>query len=62
MSAIETPNEFMIGLHGENVVVMMPPKRMTHDQSLLFAAWLVVMSDGEGTHSFEEFLQAVKST
>lgn len=43
---IDTTNEFMVGVQGDRVVVMMDARRpMTPDQAIRFAAWLVVNAE-----------------
>lgn len=59
---IDTSNDFLVGSNGEKVVIMNPPRQMTHDQALRLAAWLVAIADGEGSHKFADVLRAVQST
>lgn len=58
--AIETTNDFAVGLAGGDVVIMAWGKRMTRDRALRLAAWLVAMGDGSDDQGvFQEQLNAV---
>lgn len=60
--AIDTSNDYLVGARGDGLVVMRPPRSLTMDEALRFAAWLVVMADGQGEHRFSDVLSAVEET
>lgn len=55
-------NEFLIGAQGENIVFLRPvPQRITREQAVTLAAWLVAMAD-PGRERFDAKLAEVQST
>lgn len=58
---IDTSNKFMIGMHGDGLVFMRPvPRRMSQQEALLLAAWLVsIVGDDE---LWARTLKAVQNT
>jgi len=60
---IDTANLWALGGLGDgNIVVGLPPQRLTPDQALLFAAYLVLMAEADAKHSFADVLTAVSDT
>ena len=58
MPEINTGNDQMVGVMGGDIVIMNPKTRMTKEEALRHAAWLVALAfpdDGE----FEAVLDAV---
>ena len=56
-------NLFAVGLQGDTIVVLNPPRLpMTYDVALNLAAWLVVLADGRAGHSFDAVLSAVHNS
>jgi hypothetical protein len=41
-------NKYGVGSKGHNIIVMLPPREMTKDEALEFAAWIAVMADPIG--------------
>ena len=60
MSTIDPANIQFVGWQGGEIVVMMPRARMTRQQALAHAAWLVALADDDD--EFAEYLEAVRST
>ncbi len=59
---MDTMNEFAIGISGEHVRLLVPPPReLTKDRALLFAAWIVAVADPFG-EKFAKVLEAVRNT
>lgn len=65
---IETTNEFLVATapprFGEGVILLNPParaQRLTKEQALRLAAWLVAIADDDGT-AFVPVLDAVRDT
>jgi len=57
---IETINDQMVGVHDSTILVISPKQRMTPEEALRHAAWLVaVVGD---TDRFQAILQAVFNT
>lgn len=57
---IETVNDFLVGVQGDSIVIMIPPARpMPKAKALRLAAWLVALAD-TGEERFPGVLQAVK--
>lgn len=59
---INTFNRFFVGLQAGNIVFLRPvPVRITKDQALNLAAYLVSMVDPEG-EEFKKVLEAIQNT
>lgn len=58
-------NEFMVGVQGESITLLRPvPLRLSADQAVRLAAWLVAMSEplnGGGQAAFERVYKQVCS-
>jgi hypothetical protein len=50
---MDTFNKWMLGLQGDEILVLNPPRQLTKEEALIFAAWLVILA---GT--MEEFNKA----
>jgi hypothetical protein len=59
MSEIDTTNAQFVGWQGGEIVVMRPAARMTKQQALTHAAWLVAVADDND--EFAKYLDAVRS-
>jgi hypothetical protein len=59
---IDTTNKYMVGAQGANVIVMMPPRKMTAEEAMVFAAYLVAMASMHSTHPFSEYYDKVCNT
>jgi len=57
---IDTANDSIVGVQGENIIVMNLKNPMTKEKALRLAAWLIVLADDED--KFEELLEAVRNT
>lgn len=64
MSAIDTLNSGFVGLHlgSGSITVQLHRARMTPDEALAHAAWLVATAQPFATHDFDDVLKAVQST
>lgn len=59
---VETFNGHMVGVQGDKIGMMMPPRGlMTRDEALVLAAWLVSLADPVGER-FAAILDKVQST
>ena len=64
---MDTTNKFLVGLHGNDLVLMRRvPQRLSVDDAMNLAAWLVALADmpeegGEGGSKFQKLLAAVRS-
>lgn len=58
---IDTFNGQLVGVLGDDIVVMKPKNRMTKAEALLQAAWLVALAE-EDAGDFQRVLDAVQST
>lgn len=59
---IDTFNKQIIGVNGEDIVVMLPAQRMSKTEALLHAAWLVALADDSDDNAeFKRVLDAVQS-
>lgn len=54
-------NRWMVGVNMDDIVIMMPPTRLTNDQALVFAAWIVALADPIG-EKFKKTLDAICNT
>lgn len=64
MEKIETYNKFAVGLHGEDIVILFPPGKLTKSDARLLAAYLVALSSPgpDGREEFNKVLDAVLDT
>lgn len=51
-------NICLVGVQGETVVIMRPKQRLTKEEALNLAAWIVALSDPAG-EQWEKTLEAV---
>jgi hypothetical protein len=42
---VNTANKHVVGVRDDEVIVMAPPSRLTAEEALVFAAWLVTMAE-----------------
>lgn len=57
---MDTFNKHMVGVQGDNIVIMNPPRQpMSKADALMFAAWIVTLGDDD--NKFAEYLAAVQS-
>lgn len=62
MNDIDMTNIHGVSVHAENIVVLAPSRRMTYDEALVFAAWIVAIADHSDDHAeFDKILAAVES-
>lgn len=55
-------NKYMVGVQGDNIVIMSPPRSpMSKIDALVFAAWIVTLADDSETE-FQKALEAVHNT
>lgn len=60
---IDTTNKFMVAVQGDDVVMLKPlPPRMSPDDALLLAAYLVALAEYRANHQFQAVLDAVQNT
>jgi len=61
MPDIDTSNKFLVGVNGDSILFMRPvPPRLTYDDALLLAAYLVALADRDD--KFQAVLEAVQNT
>ena len=59
---IDTMNRFGVGVQGDGVVIVMPPRGIiSKDDAILLAAWLVALADPLEDR-FEKVLHAIQSS
>ncbi len=59
---VDTMNDSLVSVRGDKILMLNPPiYPMTKETAMRVAAWLVVLSDDDGTR-FEKILAAVKNT
>lgn len=57
---LETINDQLVSAQGDAILVLMPKNRMTKEQAMRQAAWLVALAGGR--EAFLEVLDAVEAT
>jgi hypothetical protein len=57
---IEIGNMQCVSVGGEQILVMAPRSRMSRQEALVHAAWLVALADHD--HQFPEILKRVRNT
>jgi hypothetical protein len=61
--AIDTTNDCGVGLSGGNIILLNPKSRLTGDEALRLAAWIVTLIDGTTDHEgFDIVLNAIEGT
>ena len=58
---VDTSNYQLVSRRGDEVIILAPRLKMTEDEALLHAAWLLVMS-GDDEEKFQKIVRAVKNT
>lgn len=59
--AIDTLNKFMVGVQGENINILMPPRGpISKQDALLLAAWIVTLAADDEGSNFDAVLRAVQ--
>lgn len=60
---MDTMNKHLVGVQGDKIVIMMPPREpMSKPEALVFAAWIVTLADySEDEKDFRSALEAVRS-
>jgi hypothetical protein len=59
---INTLNRYAVGKRGKQVVILMPPRELSCDEALVFAAYLVSMAEMDTETKFADVLDAVQNT
>ena len=61
---METINKWLVGVQGDKIVVGLPMRaaRMSKEDALLLAAWLVTLASTDPAEDFEPILNAVLNT
>ena len=59
---IEAMNRYMVAENGKTLTVMLSVNEATPDEMLLHAAWIVTMAEPFAERTFEEYVEAVRST
>jgi hypothetical protein len=56
---MDTQNKFMVGVQGEQIIILRPPTSpISKRDALLFAAWIVTLADDNA--DFTSFLASVQ--
>ena len=45
MDNIDTTNRQLVAVQGDHVLILNPPTKMTKEEALVFAAWIVCLAD-----------------
>lgn len=59
---IDITNRHLVGCRAKNVVIMNPPRELSADEAIVFAAWLVALAGFNSKLKFAEVLERVEST
>lgn len=60
---IEAFNRHAVGMRGDKVVIIDPPRApMTKEEALMFAAWIVLQATDFDERKFQAYIEAVKAT
>ena len=59
---MDVMNKFLVGAHGQRIVIQRMPETLTPDDALLLAAWLVALAEPQATVTFHSVLKAVEET
>lgn len=58
---METMNDQLVGMNGDMIIILRAKNRMTREEALRHAAWLVALAE-DIEHKFEPVLAAVRNT
>ncbi len=64
---IDTGNKYLVGVRGDVVVMLRPPRELTRSDAVLLAAYLVALADcihdplGDADTQFANVLEAVRA-
>ena len=59
LKEVDASNRFLVGMQGEEIVIFAVGRRLSHDDALNLAAWIVTLADPLG-EEFAEVLKAVR--
>lgn len=62
MSEIDIANKFMVAAQGDSIVILNSPRRMTAEDAMVFAAWIVAMANLHSKHPFADYYEKVCNT
>lgn len=62
IETLDIDNRHMVGALGQKIIVMNPPKQLSPDEALVFAAWLVALAEFQASVKFEDVLTKVQNT
>ncbi len=62
MSEIDISNKFMVAAQGDSIMVLNSPRRMTTEDAMVFAAWIVAMASLHSKHPFADYYEKVCNT
>ena len=59
---LDVSNMHGVGAQGKDIVILAPPSRMTPDEAMVFAAWIVALASMHSTHPFSVYYDKVSGT
>jgi hypothetical protein len=59
---LDVTNKFLVGAAGPNIVIMNPPRSLSVDDALVFAAWIVALAEYRAKTPFADVLEKVQDT
>lgn len=59
---INTANKFLVASNSQGIVIMTDPRKLTYDDALLLAAYLVSMAEPFASYKFPDVLEAVQGS
>lgn len=58
---MDTTNKHLVGVQGDNIIILRPPRGpISKADALMIAAWIVTLADDDDTE-FSKALEAVRS-
>jgi len=57
---MEVNNKYCVGVQGDSLTILLPPRLLSKSDALLLAAWLVTLAEQE-EGEFQQVLEAVQS-
>jgi hypothetical protein len=55
---VDTSNAQLVGVNAGDIVILVPKRRMTKDEAIAHAAWLIALADPH-KEKFDDVLQAI---
>lgn len=59
---LDVTNKYLVAAAGPNIVILNPPRSLSVDDAMVFAAWIVALAEYRAKTPFSDVLDKVQST